>query len=203
MGHAIETHIFDVKTNKIEEQKNRNSIETRLNGVSEYHSDNRNGLYSSIRFLDNKIYENDIKAETAIKTLDKGWYDQLAVQFYDYEARPDTKTILNLKEQLQKRRVELAEYKQANSVRNRKSQYVGCTKCGSKVNKDYFPKGENYINRCPLCNTDLSSDTVKKTIESKTQKINELDTSIETKVRENNSKGKKQLKWMVKIEYHV
>ena len=87
------------------------------------------------------------------------------------------------------------EYISAHSVRKFQAKYIGCQKCGSKINKEYL-RGE----RCPMCNTDLRSETTLKKIEWYGEKIDEYHSRIEAEKRKQQNKAK--IKWLVKYEYH-
>lgn len=106
-------------------------------------------------------------------------------------------------ERINKAKKSLEDYKAKNSIKNRKSKFVSCTKCGSKINKDYISSTSYAWNECPLCAEDLSSNTVKTAINSKKQAINDMTKDLNSKQRANNKKGKKSTKWLVKIEYHI
>lgn len=196
MGHSIQHYTFD-------EKENRNTIEARVNEDAIYESDSRSELPSHIRFIENKVYSDQQAAHEAIEKLDKGWYDQLAVKYNSFEKVKETKTIANLRDRITKAEQGLLDYKSANAIKNRKSQYAGCTKCGSKVNKDYIADSGYNWNKCPLCGEELSSKTVLNSITNKRDKIDEMTKDLNKKVRENSKKGKKSVKWLVKTEFHI
>lgn len=196
MGHSIQHYTFD-------EKENKNTIEARVNEDAIYESDSRSELPSHIRFIEGKVYSDKQAAEDAIEKLDKGWYDQLAVKFYHFEEVKETKTIINLRERIVKAEQSLLDYKSTSAIKNRKSQYAGCPKCGSKVNKDYIADSGYRWNKCPLCDEQLSSKTVLNSIVNKNDKIDEMTKELNKKVRENNKKGKKSVKWLVKTEFHI
>ena len=196
MGHEIYHDIF-----KVTESKDRIFCILNDRASREGDSESGNGLNSNIRFLEHKIYDNEGDAYKAIEKLDKGWYDQLAVKFYDYEKRKETKSIINLREKIKTKNEEFDKYKEKNSVKNRKSKFIGCPKCESKINKDYI-KDYNW-NRCPLCHEDLSSDTLKKSMINKVNQIYDMQEKLRSQIKDNNQKGKKNVKWLVKTEFHV
>lgn len=196
MGHSIQFYTFDVNENK-------NKITGIANEDAIYESDSRSGLSSEIRFIENNIYEDKEKAHEAIEKLDKGWYDQLAVKFYEYAKVKDTKKILNLEDNIAKKNQELNEYRNKNAIKNRKSKLVSCPKCESKINKNYVSDLSHNWNNCPLCSENLSSETVKKSIANKILKIDEMSNNLVSLKKENNKKGKKTVKWLVKTEYHI
>lgn len=196
MGHSIQHYTFDLT-------KDKREIQGFADEEAAYESDSRSGLNANIRFLDSPIYEDRDAAEIAIKKLDKGWYDQLAVKFNDFDKVKDTKAIINLVEKIKKARVGITDYKEKNAIKLRKSQFVGCTKCGSKINKEYVSDSGYNWNKCPLCGEDLSSDTIKKTIINKEKAISELEANYADLRKQNAKKGKKTVKWLVKTEYHI
>lgn len=196
MGHSIQHYTFDIN-------KDRAQMLSIVNQDAIYESDSRSELPNHVRFLEDKIYEDIDEAHEAIEKLDRGWYDQLAVKFYDYEKVKDTKAITNLRDRIEKANEDLLDYKAKNAIKLRKSQYVGCTKCGSKINKEYISdRGYNW-NKCPLCSEDLSSNTIKNSIKNKEANIKKLRANYENLRKQNAKKGKKSVKWLMKTEYHI
>lgn len=197
MGHSIQHYEFSIK-----ESKER--IESIVNEDCRMYSDTDGGLYTPIRFLDNRIYEDEQEAYEAIERLDKNWYDQLAVQYKAREKREDTKAIINLRERIKKLEEDFQVYIEKNSIKNRKSDFVGCPNCGSKINVTYIEsRYSKQWNTCPLCSQSLTSKSVSDSIFNKETKITELKKELENKIRDNNRKGKHEVKWLVKTEYHV
>lgn len=195
MGHEIQyyTHKEDVS---------KSVITSIANEDAECYSDSRTGLSSSIRFID-IVCEDEESAYEKIEKLDKGFYDQLAVKFKKYEPVKDSKTVLNLIARVKKYEESLALYKVKNTIKNRKSKYIGCPKCESKVNKDYVSDYGVLWNKCPVCKEDLSSTTVKESIIKKELEIKNLKEKIAQKKKEDAKKGKYSIHWLVKTEYHV
>lgn len=196
MGHSIQYYKFD-------ENKDKGEILAIANEDAIYESDSRSSLPGNIRFIGGKIYDSEEDAYNAIKKLDKGWYDQLAVKYLHYEQRKETKTIINLRERIKKAEDDLVEYKQKSSIKNRKSKFVGCPRCESKINKEYIMDTGYGWNKCPLCSEELSSETIKKSIENKQINIGKMKEDLIKLIQENNRKGKSKVKWLVKTEFHV
>lgn len=59
-----------------------------------------------------------------------------------------------------------AEYEESTFVRRRKSMYIGCKGCGSRLRVELLDG-----NRCPLCGEDLRSKTVHKTLDRWQERI--------------------------------
>ena len=78
--------------------------------------------------------------------------------------------------------------KRTKGCRNHKSKFVGCPKCGSRLNKKFISN-----DKCPLCGQDISSSTVKKTIKRYKNNIKEM----EKELREE----KEKLSYKAKTKY--
>lgn len=61
----------------------------------------------------------------------------ILIPFKDVDSVKKTKKILNLEERIDKEIVKLKEYVKKTDCQNYKSKYIGCPKCGSKINKKY------------------------------------------------------------------
>jgi len=144
-----------------------------------------------------KLHENIIcdsyeEAIRKIESLDNGWYDDHGVLYKSYKGK--NKTMENLEAKRAQLRKDRREYIENNGIHNRTSETISCPKCKSRLALAYF-RG----NECPLCRTDLRSETVLKRIESFDTRIKET----EKKYKEAEKKQKYELRWLVKIEFHV
>ena len=74
MGHSIQHYKFD-------ENEDKKRIASIVNGDAIQYGDHGTELNSDIRYID-KLYNDEDEAVEAIRKQDKGWYDQLAVKFY-------------------------------------------------------------------------------------------------------------------------
>jgi len=139
--------------------------------------------------------KNKEEAENWIRAHDKGWYDDHAVLFYDYSDAKETKKMENLK----KKGAELAErlvaFENEHSVRKFKAEYIGCSNCGSKVAKKYLRS-----ERCPVCGSDLRSESTLKKIKELNDKV--IQTREEYRAEGEKQKSRAKIKWLVKFEYH-
>lgn len=139
--------------------------------------------------------ESEDAARAFIESKDNGWYDDHAVRFLDYSGAKNTKKIDELSAKLKQLEHDEKLYIIAHSVHSFKASYVGCPKCGSKLNKDYI-SGE----RCPLCRTDLRAASTLKKLQWYKEKQSECRNKIESEKRKQKSKA--VVKWLVKYEYH-
>ena len=72
--------------------------------------------------------------------------------------------------------------------RNHKSKFVGCPRCGSRLNRKSINN-----DKCPLCGQDISSSTVKKTIKRYKNNIKEMEKELR--------KEKEKLSYKAKTKY--
>lgn len=194
MGHEI-IHFIE------KENCNRNNVLREAQIMADRDGD-YTGQIHSIRWIDRTICDNEDAAYNFIDENDKGWYDNLAVRFYDYSSVPMKKT----------KRMEILEERRDN-LRSRlhtmestpyaktliSTEFVGCKHCGSKI-ATKFLKG----NRCPVCGTDMRPKTTLDRIASTQKRIDETEKELneEIVVWQKKQKNKAKIKWLVKIEYH-
>lgn len=112
----------------------------------------------------------------------------LCVPFKDTRNVKESKKILNLKTRINLAYRRRDDYIEAHHVRDFKAAYVSCSSCGSKINKEYLRN-----DHCPVCRSDLRSESVIKTICSYDNKIAEL----EERLREEISKQKLPVRYAV------
>ena len=155
--------------------------------------ENPDGEYrGDMTIHDDMVFDTEDEARAWIEDQG-GFYEDHAVRF-----RCDRKSSAKMKsiaERIERENAGLKEYISSKSVKLRKSSYVTCPVCGSKLNK-------NYIDRyCPVCCGDLFAPSTISTIERKQAKIEELRRQYHDEKKKNNRKEKKLL-WLVKIEVH-
>lgn len=137
------------------------------------------GLYSPIRFYDSR-HSSKSEALAEIERRDYE-YSNTAVSYY---TKKPTKSALENERKI----IELAkEIESMSFFANHKSAFLSCKKCGSKLNLKYIKDLDGY---CPLCGFDMRSDTFKKSLARKKEKLAEL------------KKKPTVTRWLVKIEYH-
>lgn len=145
------------------------------------------------------VYACRQDAEDAIGRMDKGFYDDHAVLFYDVDSLKPTAAMNAIK----RRQNETAEKREAliadsHAWTGRKSKYVTCEDCGSKLNVDRLRSMRTCT--CPLCRNDLRSETVLNRIKAYDEKIKELRGKYAKEMKK--LKSKADVKWMVKMEVH-
>ena len=187
MGHNIE--YYDYKEN-VDKKK----VWAELNEYVEHCTWQEGGSgLESIRWNDH-ICASYEEAKEWIRQHDRGWYDQLAVKFYSPLFQKSAKT-----EELDKKIKEAYDvYSKRNNIcypKTRTSEFIGCSKCKSRLASKYLSG-----NFCPICRADLRPDTTLKAI---TAAKNKWENAQKTKRDYIDKHSKKEIFWLVKIEYHT
>lgn len=161
----------------------------------ETHREGGHGLGQSIRWLENLPVQGDRGlAEKAIEQNDRGWYDQLAVKFLEPVLGFTDKKVEELRA---KERTALDAYHAKDSVwaKGLKAEYVSCKTCGSKLRRQYIQ-----TNYCPLCRKDLRPESTLKAVEAAKSRWHKAQEATKAYIDQH---AKKNVKWLVKIEYHT
>ena len=139
--------------------------------------------------------KNREEAEKWIQAHDKGWYDDHAVRYYDYGAVKVTKRMEDLKKRGVELNQKLLDFEKEHSVRCFKAEFIGCSNCGSKVAKKYLRS-----DRCPVCGSDLRSESTLKKIKEYESRI--IKARDEFREEQEKQKDGRKVRWLVKFEYH-
>lgn len=199
MSHNIEHWTMEyTPNNPKKEERNRINLENKAEEYAERVDwEEGGGLNRGFRWLERRIYDNYEEAEEAIEELDEGDYDNLAVLYRDYgKVKPSAKmkAIDARLEDMRKKYVEL-EKTSTTDLNERKSAFLGCKNCGSKLATKYL-----HFSKCPVCGAELRSDTVMNRLANMTKKIKEL--NKEHTMEEKKLKNKAETRWLVKFEFH-
>lgn len=207
MGHVVDYMVFDRKTPR---EKMLAAVEDwAKHNVDPYeHSENGNvwniNVYHGSLNGDKAWHENTVfsckqDAMDAIERMDKGFYDDHAVLYYDVDSlKPNTmmKGIKSRQDETEKKRETLIS--DSLNWTGRKSKYVSCEHCGSKLNIECLRSMRTYT--CPLCRNDMRSETVLNRIKAYDGKIKELRGKYTKEMKK--LKNKATVKWLVKMEVH-
>lgn len=192
MSHNIKYETYHEKVNK-------KSVQAEWDAYVR-HADweeGASGLPNQIRWIDTTLPDYD-SAMSYIEQHDKKWYDQLAVKYIEYSGAKPTKKEETLKEKVGE------ACKKYNSLSNEfyfagsKSAFKSCPKCNSKLSLSYLNS-----NICPLCYSDLRPSSAIIAIDKAKTNWKELQKAYDEERKKNEKKGKKSVKWLVKIEYHT
>lgn len=132
------------------------------------------------------IYENKYYAEQNMR-------ENEAVRFY---APPEKQSAImkRLDDQIRREKNKAHDYFVRHNARNRKSQYIGCDVCGSKVNKNYIPDN----NKCPVCGkATFFSDTDLKRLEAYRKNIKNWEEQYKEEERKHAT-----VKWLVWTKFY-
>ena len=190
MSHNI--HYTDYKED-VNKQKVQNSLDEYVR--HEDWGEGASGTPNPIRWVD-RVYESYEEAQKAIEREDaRTWYNCMAVKYKSYMRPAKSKAVTEIEQRIEEQRQAVAKLIKDSSIQNRKSEYIGCPKCGSSLKRTLL-RGEC----CPLCHEDLRSATNLSRIENARKKLDELSKKKEEAVRKST---KPEIRWLVKIEYHT
>lgn len=176
------------------EKVNKTKVFEELKNYVEHECWQEHGSLSNIRWNETEICESREAAEEWITKHDKGWYDCLAVRFKNplpQETEKLQELRLNIREtckEYQKRESELY----SNKVT---SAYIGCKSCGSKLSRTHLK-----TNKCPVCRAELRPEHMLKWVATAENKYRK---AINTEKEYVLKHSKKEICWLVKIEYHT
>lgn len=112
---------------------------------------------------------------------------------FRYRAAYDTKDTDNIKGHIERSMKSLNKYREDHHVKNRKSQFIGCSTCGSKINKEYVKEN----NCCPACGSSFYSSTDKARIQGYLKNIDKW-----KKTKERIKVGKEKYGWYIHTKHH-
>lgn len=185
MGHAINYYSVAKRSEimKIAEQHAMHYTDMQENPSGSYHG--------NMTIHDDIICDSREEAETLIESLDRGFYDDHAVR-YKIEAEP-SKQMIAERERADKIMQARLEYEAKHSLFNRKSKFVGCKNCGSKLSLEHL---SDY--KCPVCGDDLRADYI-------VERLHKYGDDYKESLRRYSELKRKQkcpTMWLVKVEVH-
>lgn len=148
-----------------------------------------------IKFCDDPICDNISAAQEYIREIDSAFYGGYAVRYYDFSKVKNPKKVDELEKKIQEILEKKKAFADAHSVKKQKAAFIGCPKCGSKLNRERL-RG----NDCPLCWNDLRSESTLNRLASYDNRIDEYKKQI--KKERLKDKKKAAVMWLVKFEYH-
>ena len=196
MSHNIDEFRF-AKGTSIKKMQNEIAYTIENNLDNEYGDfdpeDNPHDWLAGLTANDLKLYNKYFESESEAKKF-------LPFDFGAWGAKvwkepKESSEIKRLNDQVRREKEKLGKYIEDQHVSNRKSQFIGCPKCQSKVNKDYISDPD----RCPVCHTLLLSNTVQDTIKRYKSNI----VRWEKQAKESGSKQKHDWYWYVVTDYHT
>lgn len=137
MGHTIQHYDYPGNADK-------KKVEQELANYVAKRCFQEGGHLSKIRWIDSEPCANEDEAHEKIERLDKGWYDCIAVKYYDTCNVPETEKIKTLRAASTQAYRKCNELSAAFHFANAKSEYIGCKNCGSKIARKYLRR-----NFCP------------------------------------------------------
>lgn len=196
MGHAIDFL-------QVEKRKEIMDAANEFARCNVDREENPSGLYfgPQMHIHDDVICDSWDDAVKWINQHDKGFYDDHAVR---YRKSTSPTATMQEKEQLIKRiQASRRDFLESAKLKNRKSEFITCPECGSKINIPALAKyfGEDMHN-CPLCGTSLWSNSTKERNASFVRRLKKAKQEYKKLEAKHNRKSSKELGWCVKVEVH-
>lgn len=188
MSHNVAFYEYSFSTPKVD-------IERELSAHVRCECWQEGGNMKPIRWLDEKVCDSREAAEDLCRTMSKDYTDCVAVPYRVADVNDN-----KLRDLMRARSAAYKAYKDANAciaAQSLKSQYIGCKKCGSKLNRDFIKS-----NFCPLCGEDMRSKTQLLHVVRLKQKVDVAELTV-SKCELALAKKSKKLMWLVKIGYHT
>lgn len=194
MGHTICVEDFPITCNK-------NKVQADYNSRAREERESLSVLGKAIKWHDLPTpCESREAAEDWIRAHDDGWYDQLAVTYYDIHELTSAKR-QKLHEQFIDINNKINAMERVLYPKTLSAAFIGCKSCESRLNKDFL-----LTNKCPVCGQDLRPKTMLNKIKQQKDKLkenlNEENKEI-NRLRAKAMKNKKTcVRWLVKVEWH-
>jgi len=189
MGHAIEYIIVDKRKDIMPTAEDFAywNVDEQENPSRSYHG--------NLKIHDTILCESYEDAVEKINALDRGWYDDHAVQFKDKSQLKPTKQMETLIAKILKCKADRETYLSNHSVRMHKSEMIGCKNCGSKIARNYLR-----TETCPVCGKDLRAEYIIERLKKYNNDIEQMNNKF--KELQKKQTGKCPIKWLVKVEVH-
>lgn len=188
MGHVYDFAVFPEKTSK--EKMFKSSQEFAFFNVDR--EENPSGSYFNQWIQHSEVLDSESEAESFLNR--QGIYVDGCVRFRE-PAKPSAKMI-NLEERIKTTRQKKHKFDKVHNVTSRKSAFIGCNNCGSKIARNYL-RGDY----CPVCNKDLRAEYIVKKLKEYDEKIEFLKEEYK-KEKKKQAKKRSVVKWLVKTEVH-
>lgn len=135
------------------------------------------------------ICANKEEAEAeARKILNRGCVNTMI--FVPYYKASHAK-IKDKQRQLEETENKKEKLKRETNFTNHKSQFITCKTCNSKLNRDYYWAK---ISKCPVCNSDMHTNTYLERMQGYDEKINRLKKEISQLEKEASKTDKRNVK---------
>jgi ssDNA-binding Zn-finger/Zn-ribbon topoisomerase 1 len=189
MSHAIDYFTTDKRDEiyAIAEEYASYTVDRQENPSGHYHG--------NMTIHDNIVCDSYEDAVAKIDELDDGFYDDHAVKYKDKDSLKPTKAMMAIEEKKAKLVQDRLEYEEKHSIKARKSEFVGCPKCKSRISVKHI-RGE----RCPVCGEELRAQYVLDRIEKYHDDYKTLCDKYQDIV--NKRKEKCPIRWCFKVEVH-
>lgn len=144
------------------------------------------------------VFRTKDEAKEYIRDNSNKYYRKVdvGVRYIDYSNVKPTKAMLDLKRRINETVQKKEKYEEEHSIASFKSKFIGCPTCQSKLNKTFLTG-----NKCPLCHSELRSETTLTTISNYLLKIKNLEKEYHCIEKEQYKKGK--VYWLVSAQCYI
>lgn len=197
MGHEINYDIVNTKK----------EILSKAHELAFYQVDRREDSTASYNDHHMTIHDDIIcssydKAIEKVDQLTRQSYDDHAVRFYDTSNLKASAAMERIVERIKKQNEDLKNYDENNYICNRKSKFITCPNCESKLSNEFLKRRIAFAkdNICPLCRTDMRSKTIQNRIEKYHFDIEKL--RKQYKELDEKRYLKAPIHWLLKVDIH-
>lgn len=192
MSWAIHEDVWDAKkyaTAKIQEKLEERAENTVVTTEGGFHCGKANVCH-----FYNEILSSEEEAKEFLEEHYRKYSDG-AVRFK--KAAEPTKKAKDLMRKIENVKQTAKDFAAAHSVSTFKADFIGCKGCGSKIAKKFISN-----DRCPLCRTDLRSETTRKTMDEYKNHIDVLQKRLDEEEKKNNEKAG-DIYWLTHQEIYI
>lgn len=138
-------------------------------------------------------------AEKKINEYIRGSYSDHAVPFYKPIKKAESKKLETILGRVRETEKKKSDFIKKSWVGNRSSNFIGCQHCNSKINRKYISLCDN---SCSICHGDLRPASTLERLRQYDNKVKDLYKEYYAAEKRLNSKAKKKVVWLLKVEVH-
>lgn len=120
------------------------------------------------------------------------------IKYIDHSADKHSKKFTDLQKRISELDAKSAAYAEEHSVLKFKAEFVGCPSCKSKLSRVHLKS-----DKCPLCRTDMRSDTTLSTLDRYAQRIKDLKKQLDAETKKDMEKNKGEVRWLISAEAYL
>lgn len=155
-----------------------------------------NAVQQRTELLNVSVFDTREEAEEYINNHNFWRKKNVGVRYKNYDSVKPSKKMLDLERRIAETEQKIISYGKAHSISTFKAEFVSCPNCKSKFKRDLLKN-----DYCPLCRTDMRSNTTLSTIKNYESKVKEL--KKQYKEEQKKLKEKATTNWLVSFQSYV